>query len=509
MITDSIISHCLHPIKVADKATNSYNYVPCGKCSFCRAHSISVLSHKLDIELLHTNYAYVFTLTYNNENVKSITLNPDNSFSLNNIIRYYDKKNILQTLTSANFSKSDFYKVAFAQKNSNTVFVNLYSDYQLFIKRLRKYIFKSFKTQIRYFLTLEYGSTSFRPHAHLIIFSKTPLCFEYQSDPFSSLNTRCITIEKLWKNGFATYDGAPLKSGSLSSYISNYVNSIASIPSFLSNKCLRPRSRHSSFLGLNPSISIQDIDQNTTSFVTKQPTITKDNKNIRFDLFTSAEYTYFFPRLTFASQHSFSSFIDLATLFIDSKNKFKFSNLSEYTNFILNNPQSSKLFRYLHINDNSNLKVTLDFSLLENIYTDFPVSKNLNLFNLFTHKDLPFLCNTYCCSSKVLESSLIALSRLQYIYYYFSSICRRHLSNSFSIHNYITLYFRVRDLLSKYLLNTSLYALQNSSSDIVSFYYSLLGSRVPIIKDLLTSFENLQNEKISKHIKHKKQSSIL
>lgn len=509
MITDSIISHCLHPIKVADKTTNSYNYVPCGKCPFCRSHSISVLSHKLDIELLHCHYAYVFTLTYDKEHIKSISLNSDNSFSLHNITRYYDKKNILQTLNSAYFSKSDFFKVALAQKNSNTVFVNLYSDYQLFIKRLRKYIYNTFAQKIRYFITLEYGSTSFRPHAHLIIFSSTPLCFEYKTDPFSSLNTRCITIEKLWCNGFATYDGSPIKSSSLSSYISNYVNSINSIPAFLSNKCIKPRSRHSSFLGLNSSISIQDINENTISFVTKQPTITKDNKNIRFDLFTSTEFTYFFPRLTFSSQHSISSFTDLATIFIDSQNHFKFSSLSEYTNFILNNSQSSKLFRYLHINDNSNLKVTLDFSLLENIYTDFPFSKNLNIFNLFTHRDLPFLCNTYCCSSKVLESTLIALSRLQYIYYYFSSICRRHLSDSFSIHNYITLYFRVRDLLSKYLLNSSLYALQNSSSDIVSFYYSLLGSKIPINKDLLSSFENTQNEKISKHIKHKKQSSIL
>lgn len=509
MITDSLISHCLHPIKVADKATNSYNYVPCGKCKFCRCHSISVLSHKLDLELLHTHCAYVFTLTYDNEHLKSITLNSDNSFTLHNITRYYDKKNILNTLNSPYFSKSDFFKVSYAQKNSNTVFVNLYSDYQLFIKRLRKYIFKTNSTQIRYFLTLEYGSTTFRPHAHLIIFSKTPLCLEFQSDPFSTLNTRCITIERLWKNGFATYDGSPIKSSSLSSYISNYVNSINSIPAFLSNKCIKPRSRHSAFLGLNPSISIQDINENTPAFVTKQPTITKDNQNIRFDLFTSAEFSYFFPRLTFSSQHSISSFTDLASIFIDPKNKFKFSNLSEYTTFILNNPQSSKLFRYLHINDNSNLKVTLDFSLLENIYTDFPVSKNLNIFNLFTHCDLPFLCNTYCCSSKVLESTLIALSRLQYIYYYFSSICRRHLSDSFSIHNYIKLYFRVRDLFSKFLLNTSLYALQNSSSDIVSFYYSLLGSDVPLNKDLLSSFENIQNEQISKRIKHKKQSSIL
>lgn len=67
--------------------------------------------------------------------------------------------------------------------------------FQLFIKRLRKYIAPA---KVRYYACGEYGSKRGRPHYHAILFGWYP-------DDFVSVNDSCgrsETLQKLWSQGF-------------------------------------------------------------------------------------------------------------------------------------------------------------------------------------------------------------------------------------------------------------------------------------------------------------------
>lgn len=502
MIEKTLISHCLSPIKVPNRSLNSYVSVPCGHCAFCRAHKFSVLSTKVDREIYYSKYTYVFTLTYNDDCIPSISLNGSN-FSLNNITDSEDVYK-LKTYLSSYTSYDDFYKVSSLQHNKNKVYVNVYSHYQLFLKRLRKYFSKTSKQKIRFFLATEYGSTTYRPHAHLLLFTSSP--FDFQTKPLKdSDSVICSDLTNLWKYGFVTYDGIPRSSTDVSSYISNYVNSISYIPSFLTYKLLKPRTFHSNFLGINKQITIQDIKQNTFEVVTRQDVLASDNSLLPFSLFTDTEISYFFPKFPFSTLHDTNSLTELSSIFFKN-NQLRFSNIYDYTYFILSNSiESKQLFNFLHINDNSSSTSQLDFRILEDIFSTFPISSKLNIFNLFSTHDIPFLSSNLLYSRKSLEQLHTSLSRLYTIYNFFSVISKRFL-NSISLSDYIHLYINYYKDLDYYLLIQTYYKLQNSSAELVSIYYSLLQC-IPLSSDYYRSLVTTQLDNISSNIKHHKQSS--
>lgn len=87
-----------------------------------------------------------------------------------------------------------------------------YRDAQLFIKRLRKYIDKYFHEKIRYYIIGEYGTSSLRPHWHLLLFfDSSALAREFEIvDQVGTINrpaecahfyVRCGTMVLLTLNG--------------------------------------------------------------------------------------------------------------------------------------------------------------------------------------------------------------------------------------------------------------------------------------------------------------------
>lgn len=135
---------CLSPLSIprqggsgaADRQT-----VPCGKCMACLQTKRSHWTFRLNEQLRNSSSAYFVTLTYENNKVPLSE----------NLIPEVSKR-----------------------------------DVQLFIKRLRKRT----KSQIRYYLVSEYGSTTHRPHYHAIMFNV---------DPVYSKATEMIFQE--WQNG--------------------------------------------------------------------------------------------------------------------------------------------------------------------------------------------------------------------------------------------------------------------------------------------------------------------
>lgn len=127
---------CITPFSVKQKLNNETIAVPCGKCPPCLSRRASHWSFRLTQHLKDVNSAYFVTLTYDVTNVPMT------------------EKNYM------NLSKRDL---------------------QLFFKRLRKYN----KSKIQYYAVGEYGTTTFRPHYHIIIY-----------------NVNEQTLQKAWQLGF-------------------------------------------------------------------------------------------------------------------------------------------------------------------------------------------------------------------------------------------------------------------------------------------------------------------
>ena len=150
--------------------------VPCGKCVGCRLDYSREWANRMIIELNDNDKAIFVTLTYNNNNL------PLSEFG------------------------------------SPTLSVR---DVQLFFKRLRKHFTG---VRIRYYIAGEYGSKTFRPHYHAIIYG-------IGLDSFSDLRMfgynelkdayfTSSTLETIWSHGFVMLSGVTYKT---CAYVARYV----------------------------------------------------------------------------------------------------------------------------------------------------------------------------------------------------------------------------------------------------------------------------------------------
>ena len=133
---------CFSPILIKEwinssdgrkRRSNSFKYVPCGKCIACLQARRSQWTFRLCKESDASVLSYFVTLTYDDDHL------------LNNMYQYN--------------------KVVFPCFNKR--------DIQLYLKRLRKRLHKFCDTiQMSYLLVSEYGTKTFRPHYHALMFFK-------------------------------------------------------------------------------------------------------------------------------------------------------------------------------------------------------------------------------------------------------------------------------------------------------------------------------------------------
>ena len=153
-----------------------YGIVPCGKCASCRCDYSREWANRMILELKDHDKAIFLTLTYNNDNLPI----SDKGFPT------LDKRHI-----------------------------------QLFFKRLRKH-FDGIK--IRYYVAGEYGSHTFRPHYHAIVYGIgltdfDDLVFRGTNEigsPFYS----SPTLEKIWSHGFILFSDVTWRT---CNYVARYV----------------------------------------------------------------------------------------------------------------------------------------------------------------------------------------------------------------------------------------------------------------------------------------------
>lgn len=156
--------------------------VPCGHCIGCRLDQSRHWADRMMLELDHTKKGIFLTLTYDDEHVP--------------------------------FTEDDLGEFGALSLRKR--------DLQLFFKRLRK-AYKGL--ELRYYAVGEYGSKTFRPHYHAIIFGLNPEDI-FANQPYKKNELGDLLYmskwlqEDVWKNGICTYSEVNWKT---CAYVARYV----------------------------------------------------------------------------------------------------------------------------------------------------------------------------------------------------------------------------------------------------------------------------------------------
>lgn len=134
---------CLRAINKLDGSI-----VPCGKCPLCIARRISGWSFRLMQELKHSSSAHFITLTYDDKHA------PTDLFG-NLTISKRDLRNFFKRLRKANSKKPSV--LLSTEENTGGL-----------VTRVSRIVHNK---PIKYFAVGEYGSRTYRPHYHIILFN--------------------------------------------------------------------------------------------------------------------------------------------------------------------------------------------------------------------------------------------------------------------------------------------------------------------------------------------------
>lgn len=112
--------------------------------------------------------------------------------------------NCMLTLTYDNYLRDDKGRVIGEQVADRSVDRR---DIQLFIKRLRIYVWRHYGVRVKYRVSAEYGKRTHRPHYHVLIFGFSfPDAVFYKKSKRGSVIRRSALLNKLWRHGICTVD---------------------------------------------------------------------------------------------------------------------------------------------------------------------------------------------------------------------------------------------------------------------------------------------------------------
>lgn len=165
----------------AESIITDFVPIPCGNCIGCRLEYSRQWANRCMLELENHNESYFVTLTYDDLHIP--------------LRDSFDSDGVLQTAPTL-----------------------VKKDLQNFIKRLRK----NTGQEIRFFSCGEYGSTTFRPHYHLIIFGlHLDDLVVYKRNFDGDILYNSPTIQKAWQNrGFCVVGEVTYQS---CAYVSRYI----------------------------------------------------------------------------------------------------------------------------------------------------------------------------------------------------------------------------------------------------------------------------------------------
>lgn len=248
------LSICTNGKNVENPYTGQLIYVPCGVCPACLMKKSSEKTIQLKAQEKVSKYCYMVTLTYSNKFIPKMVIDSyDDYHVLKSLPRldkdgspvkglsndmfdfgvYCSSADMLDFRMRANLSADGKYP-----KMKRIYSYCDYRDFQLFMKRFRKQLFKLVPYETLYTYTVsEYGTKRLRSHFHFLLF--------FDSDKIPSVLGKCLLSS--WKYGRVDWT---LSRGKCSSYLAGYLNSFTRLPGFVRDSSqIKPRSRFSNNFG--------------------------------------------------------------------------------------------------------------------------------------------------------------------------------------------------------------------------------------------------------------------
>jgi len=246
---------CLNPIYSVNRYNGEPILVPCGHCKACLLNRSRKMSMLCSQEEAHHRYAYFVTLTYDMKHLPLMRLEfigdcPAPTWKVRDIcprsetawqlmdMNWHKSAGVLSMLLDKIHARYPIRKRLLSKGNyyENTFGYACRRDLVLFMKRLRKRMYKESNESIRFYAVSEYGPRTFRPHFHILLFFDDP----------KTLTGLQKNISASWPYGRVD---ASLSRGKCSSYVAQYVNSFVSLPELFAVRAAKPFCSHSVFFG--------------------------------------------------------------------------------------------------------------------------------------------------------------------------------------------------------------------------------------------------------------------
>lgn len=265
---------CTQSRYVYNKYINRSILVPCGKCPSCQQakanlRALRIRNHNQDAN----NLCLFVTLTYSNDFVPYVksndlyNLSPVKESAVN--IPVYRDKGIKQITSHkvGSFLSSDCrpycHNIPELRRKNGCTGVILWSDVQKFIKRLRINLqrFSNYNEKISYIAVGEYGSHTYRPHFHLLIYF-----------PKASIEDVRPYIIKAWPFGDMSRANKRIQVAiDASSYLASYLAKSANLPKILESTPFRQKHSHSLHFGVGSRVFelasiLEKIDRGDCSY---------------------------------------------------------------------------------------------------------------------------------------------------------------------------------------------------------------------------------------------------
>lgn len=289
---------------------------PCGKCEICLNKKADRQSFYLQSAFNVHRYAYFVTLTYNNDNVPFAEIEERHDHKYDIVCR--DEKRMSrfgQKLNAFPLSRRQRNFIVHRCQTGSRITFSCPEDAQLFLKRLRKYIFKFSDEKIQYYIVSEYGPQHFRIHFHIILFTSSSQVAQILPN----------AVRSCWKFGFTNI--SLCKGSQSASYVASYVASLSNMPDvYRVSPMLQPWKSHSCYLGIDfylqtPKNDIYDDPYNCFLSVPIY-----SNGALEFMRCSRSSQHYFFPKIYRFSEVThdtlllaYTSFERLSNIFSSSK----------------------------------------------------------------------------------------------------------------------------------------------------------------------------------------------
>ena len=289
----ALFPRCNNPIPVVGR--HGVTLVGCHSCIQCRVAAQEHLCKILEVEASKHKYVEFITNTYDDEHLPYIDTSYMYPFGYairvpNRVIKKYNRRTksfyFVEDKVSKSFQLTDFGTIDTApmlreyyaridkyysrfpfrsrgiRKNS-IIPILWYDDIRKYIGRLRKWFLKEYDEKIRYYTICEYGTQSFRPHFHILLFHDSPRARAdfriVRSLPMSTReNPReiCVKLDlaRLWLYGDTT---SKVTDGNMQEYVSKYLTQHSDFPRVLDK--FPQKSFHSILLGGKDKSEVKEL----------------------------------------------------------------------------------------------------------------------------------------------------------------------------------------------------------------------------------------------------------